>query len=112
MRPTVFEAAGGGTAFLALARAHHANETVAEQCLRTHLRTRCLPHNAGFEIDGAVAKWRAVLIRLRHETQPHAGSFLADARNEVRSEVLHKAFAGPQREGSDELFEAELLSRA
>jgi hypothetical protein len=57
-------------------------------------------------------KWRAVFVWLLHEAQPHAGSFLADASNEVRSEVLHKAFAGPQREHSDELFEVELLSRA
>ena len=68
--------------------------------------------DAGFQIDGPVAKRRAVLVRLLHEAQPHAGRFLADARNEVRSEVLHKAFAGPQRERSDELFEVELLGGA
>jgi hypothetical protein len=90
---------------------HHANETVPEQCLHTHLRTRRLPHNASFEIDRAVAKRRAVLVWLLHEAQPHAGSFLADASNEVGPEILHEAFAGPQRERSDQLLEVELLGR-
>src|SRR5258707_7200940 len=47
-----------------------------------------------------------------HETQPHAGSFRTDASDEIRSEILHKAFVGPQRERSDHLFEVELLGRA
>ena len=63
-------------------------------------------------IDGRVAKGRAVLVWLLHEAQPHAGSFLADASNEVRSEVLYEAVTGPQRERSDELPEVEILSRA
>jgi hypothetical protein len=47
-----------------------------------------------------------------HKAQPHALSFLPDASNESRSEVLNKAFAGPQREHSVELFEVELLDGA
>jgi hypothetical protein len=88
--------------------AHDADETVAEQCLHTQFRSRRLADNAGFQIDDSVAKWRAVLVGLLHEAQPHAGRFLANAGNEVRPEVLHKAFAGPQRERSDQLFEVEL----
>src|SRR4051794_27093914 len=92
--------------------AHDAKETISKQGLRTHLWTGRHPHNASFQIDGPVAKWRAVFVGLLHEAQPHAGSVLADASHEVRSEVLHKAFAGPQRERSDQLFEVELLGRA
>lgn len=77
---------------------HDANETVSEQCLRTQLRASGLPHDTRFQIGGSVVKWRAVFICPLHETQSHARSFLADARNEVRSEVLHKAFTGVQRE--------------
>jgi hypothetical protein len=82
------------------------------KAVRPHLRTDRLPHDAGFQIDRPVAQWRAVLVRLLHEAQPHAGSVLADAGNEVRSEVLDKAFAGPQGEGSDQLPEVEFLGRA
>src|SRR3954454_5504238 len=91
---------------------HDAKKTIPEQGLRAHLRARRLLHDASFQIDGPLSKWRAVFVRLLHEAQPHAGSFLADASDEVRSEVLHKAFAGPQRERSDQLFEVELLGRA
>ena len=55
---------------------------------------------------------RAVLVRLLHEAQPHAGRLPADAGDQVRAEILDEAFAGPQREGADELFEIELLDRA
>ena len=44
--------------------------------------------------------------------QPHAGSFLADQRNEIRPEVFYESLAGPQCERSDELCEIELLRRA
>src|SRR4030095_6006438 len=77
--------AGGitGGRDLALAQrvphSHDANETVSEQCLRSHLRSRRLPHDASFQIDGPVAKWRAVFVGLLYEAQPHAGRFLADA---------------------------------
>ncbi len=90
---------------------HDANETVPEQALRPHLRTSLLPHDAGFQIDGPVAKRRAVLVRLLHEAQPNAGRLLIEAGNEGGAEVLYKAFAGPQRKGSDELFKVELLGR-
>ena len=40
-----------------------------------------------------------------------AGSFF-DAHNEIRSEVLDKTIAGPQREGSHQPFEVERLGRA
>src|SRR5712671_3410507 len=88
---------------------HDADETVSEQALRPHLRTRHLAHNASFQIDAPVTKWRTVSVRLLHEAQPHAGRLPADAGNEVRSKVLHKTFAGPQRECSNELFEVEPL---
>src|SRR5581483_10290610 len=91
---------------------HDADETVLEQRLRTDLRTGRLPDNAGFQIDGPVAKRRALFVRLLHEAEPHAGGFLADACDEARSEVFHKALAGPQGERSDELFDVELLGRA
>ncbi len=74
---------------------HDADEAVAEQGLRPHLRTHRLAHDARFQIDGAIAKRRAVLVRLGHEAQPHAGRLPAGAGNEVRSEILHEAFAGP-----------------
>ena len=60
----------------------------------------------------AVAQRRAVLVGLLHEAQPHAGRFRADARDEIRPEILDEAFAGPQRERPDELPEVELLGGA
>jgi len=92
--------------------AHDANETIPEQCACSHLRTSRLPHHASLQIDRPVAKRRARFVWFLHEAEPHARSLLADASNEVRSEVLHKAVAGPQRERSDEPFEIELLGRA
>jgi hypothetical protein len=89
-----------------------ANEAVSEQCLRAHLRGRRLHDNAGFQIDRPVAKWCAVFVWLLHEAQPHTGRLFADASKEVRSEVLDKAFAGPQREGAHQVSEVEILSGA
>src|SRR5712675_2106393 len=91
---------------------HDADETVEEQALRTHLRAGRLSHDAGFEIDGRVAQRRAVLVRLLHEAQPHAGSLPADAGDQAAAEALHKAFAGPQGERPDQPTEVELFGRA
>ena len=55
---------------------------------------------------------RALFVWFLHEAQPYPRSLLAGASNEIRSEVLDKAFAGTKRERPDELFEVELLSRA
>ena len=104
---------GGNLAFAQrMPGANDTDETIAEQSLGPHLRTRRLAHHAGFEIDGPVAKRRTVFVELLHEAQAHAGSFPGEASNEVRSEVLHKAFAGAQRERADQVFEIELLRRA
>lgn len=62
--------------------AHDADVVVPEQGLRAHLRAHRAPHDAGFQIYGAVTQWRAVLVRLLYKTQPHAGSFVANAGNE------------------------------
>jgi len=78
-----------------------ANEMIAEQSLRTHFRTSRLSHHAGFQIDGPIAKRRAIFVWLLHEAQPHAGSFLPDASNKLRPKVLHKPVAGSQRECSN-----------
>jgi hypothetical protein len=43
--------------------------------------------------------------------KPYAKRLLADARDQLRPEVLHKALAGVQRERSDQPLEVELLSR-
>ena len=91
---------------------HDTNEVVPEQRLRTHLWTHGLPNDACFQVDASVAQWRAVSVWLRHKPQPQAGSFLADASNEIRSEVLDEAFAGPQCERSDEPIEVEPPGRA
>jgi hypothetical protein len=91
---------------------HDANETIPEQRVRTNLRTGRLPHHASLQIDGRVAKRRALFVWFLHEAEPHARSLFADASNEIRSEVLNEAFAGTKRERPDELFEVELLSRA
>ncbi len=91
---------------------HDADEPVSEQSLRAHLRTCPLSYDTGFQIDDPVAKRRAVFVCLLHEAQPHAGRSFAGASDQVRSEVLHEAFAGPQRERADELSEIEDLDRA
>ena len=44
---------------------------------------------------------RTLFIWFLHEAEPYAGSLLIDASNEIRPEILHKAFAGTQRESSD-----------
>jgi len=91
---------------------HRANETVTKQRVRANLGTRCLSDHACFQVDGSVAKRRAVSVCFLHEAEPHSRSFLADARKQSRPEVLHEAFAGAQRERADELFEVERLGRA
>ena len=53
----------------------------------------------------------AFFVWFLHEAEPHARRLRADARNEIRPEVLNKAVAGPNRERPDQLFEVELLSR-
>ena len=104
---------GGNLAFAQrMTFSHNTNVTISKQGLHPQLRSCRLLYHPGFQINGPVAKWRAVFVGLLHEAQPHARSFLADALNERRPEIFHKAFAGPQGERSDELLEVELLSRA
>ena len=95
-----------------MALAHDADETVSEQRLRAHLRTYRACDNAGFQVDRPVAKRAAVLVGLLHEAKPYAGRLLAHAGNEVRSEILHEAFAGAQRERAHQLSEVGLPGRA
>src|SRR5262249_55548420 len=83
---------------------HRTNEAVPEQRLRTQLRTHGLANDACFQIDAPVAKRRTVSIRLRHKAQPHAGSFLAGACNEIWTEIFHEAVTYPQRECTDQPF--------
>jgi hypothetical protein len=46
------------------------------------------------------------------EAEPHARSLLANASDEIRSEVLNEAVARTKRERPDEVFEVEPLGRA
>jgi len=89
--------------------AHDSDETIPEQAVRPHLGARRLPHDAGLQIDGAVAKRCAFLVRFQDEAQPHAGSLCRDAGDELRSEVLDEALARAKRERPDELREVDLL---
>jgi len=66
---------------------------ISEECLHPQFGSGRFLDNASFQIHGPFAKRRATFVRFLHEAQPHAGSLLADASDEVRSEVLHKAFA-------------------
>ncbi len=95
-----------------VASSHHANETIPKQGLRTNLRPDRFPDHSRFQIDHPIAQRCTVFVRLEHETQPHAGSFLIDTGDQTRTEVFHKAFASPQREGSSEQFEIECLRGA
>jgi hypothetical protein len=47
-----------------------------------------------------------------HEAQPHVGRVFVGTSNEIRTEALHEAFAGSERERSDQQFEVELVDRA
>jgi hypothetical protein len=91
--------------------AHDTNVPIAEQSLHPQFRSACCLHNTGFKVNCPVAKRCTVFVRLLHEAKTHAGCFVSDSRNEVRSEVLHKAFAGSQREDAGKLFEIEFLCR-
>jgi len=95
-----------------MSHSHDANHAIAEQGLRSHLRASIIIHDAGLDIHGPIAKGFAVLVWLLHETQLHAGSFLANEGNEVWSKILHETFACSQCEASDQLFEIKHLSRA
>lgn len=75
------------------------DETITEQRLRAHLRSRGLSDDARFKIYAAVAQVRIVLVRLQDKPQPHARCLLADARNEIRSEILNEAVLVSEREG-------------
>ena len=89
--------------------AHDADEAVAQQRLRAHLRTGRGRDHTGFQIHGAVAQQRAVLVELAEEAQPHAGRLLGDPRDEGGAEVLDEALAGAQRERAHQSLEVELL---
>lgn len=91
---------------------HHADEAVAEQTLRTHLRTRSLPDDPCLQIDACVTKWRAVPVRLQQEAQTYPGRFLADPRDQARSEGLREALAGPQGERPHKPRKIEPVCRA
>ena len=61
----------------------HSDDTdtpVPEQALRPDLRTRRRLDNSSLEIDAALAKRRAVLVRLREEPQPNAARLFAHAQ--------------------------------
>src|SRR5690348_2611262 len=93
-------------------RPHDADKAVPEQGLGAHFRAGCRSDDTGLQINRSVAERRAVLVRLLHEPQPHAGSLIADPSNEVRSEGLDEALAGPQRKRPHQPLEVELLGRA
>ena len=95
-----------------VAHAHDTDEAVAEQGLGAQLRTGVLTHDTGFQINGAFAQGQAVFIRLLHKAQAYARRFLCNARNQCRPEVLGKAFAAAQGEGSHQLFQVDLRGRA
>lgn len=89
---------------------HDSYEIVSKQGLRAHLRGCRLRNDPSLQIDRPITKWRAVFVWFLHEAQPDAWSLFADARQQGRSEVLHKTFASTEREGSDESLEVEILN--
>ncbi len=92
--------------------AHRPDEAVAKQRLCPQLRSSRSPDDSSLQINASLSQRGAIFVWLLQEAQPHPGSLRADARNECWPEVLHKALAGPQREGADQSDEVELLSRA
>ena len=63
-------------------------------------------------ISTDLAQWPAVLVELVQKAQADAGGLFADASQQRDSEVLDKALTGPQREGSLELPEVQLVGGA
>jgi len=86
-----------------------ANEAVAKQRLRPHLGTGRLAHDAGFQVDSAIAQRRTILVDLGQEAKSNAGSFGEDAGQELGAEVFDEALAGSQRERAVEFRRAQLI---
>ncbi|MNI48327.1 hypothetical protein D3C73_1028850 [compost metagenome] len=92
-------------------RAHHADQSIAEQPLGTQFRARRPAHHTRFQIDRAVAQRRAVLVGFGHEAQAYAGRLFGDAGDQCGAEVFDKSFAGTKGEGARHLQEVGLLGR-
>lgn len=86
---------------------HDADKPIPEQRLRPEFGSRPVVDHAGFQIYGPVAKGCAVLVRFLHEIQANAGGVPTDPFEQIRSEILDKTLAGPQREGSDKPREVD-----
>ncbi len=90
-----------------MAIAHHADEAVAKQRLRSQFRAGIVAHNTGLHIDRAVPEQRAVLVQLLRKIEPHAGRLLSDARDQLRPKIFDEALAGADREGPTKLFQIQ-----
>ena len=90
---------------------HDADEAVAEQRLRAHLRADLRPDDAGFEIDGCIAQPGAFLVGLGDESQPDPRRLAADAGDQRGAEGLDETLAVAQREGAVEPGKIELFGR-
>lgn len=83
-------------------KAYDTDKPIPEQSLPPHLRSRRLSDDPGLQINRPISKRCALLVGLGHKPQPHAGRLRLDTSNEVRAKILHKSFAGPQRERSNQ----------
>lgn len=92
-----------------MSRTDDADEVIAKKVLRPDFRTHGRTDDAHFQIDPSVAQQYAFLVGLGDETQPHAGRFFGEARDEFRSEVFNEALTGSQGEGSNECVQVELF---
>src|SRR5262245_10178569 len=100
------------TSAQSMSRSHHADPTIPEQRLRTHLRSGRLVYHASLQVDAAFTKRSAVLVWLLHEAQPHARRLGGDAIEDAGPESLHEPLARPQRKRSNELLDIELRGGA
>ena len=85
-----------------MAGAHDADEAVAKERLGAQLGPGRRLDDPGLEVDGPLAQRRGLLVGLGHETQAHMGRLGADARDQLRAEVLDEALARAQGEGPAE----------
>ena len=95
-----------------MAAAHHTDKSVAKQGLHPHLGAGGRTDHTGFQIHTAVAQRAAVLMRLGHKTQPHAGGLGADTCQQAGTEVFDKPLAGAQGEGALQLLQVDRFDRA
>ncbi len=87
-----------------------ANEAIMKKQASMQGEIGAMANDARFEVDSSLAQRRACTIGLGQQAKEHARRCLQFLQ-ECRPEILHEAFARPQRECAIQSLEVKTLSR-